>query len=85
VKNTAQTALYLTVREKQIATRLLKGQKRSLMADELQIHIRTVDFHLVNLRRKVRVNSMLELALHLIRLNGAFHGKGGETNGKTQS
>lgn len=42
------------------------------MATTLEIHVRTVDFHLVNLRRKVRVNSMIELAVHCARLNGAL-------------
>jgi DNA-binding CsgD family transcriptional regulator len=42
------------------------------MAVQLAIHVRTVDFHLVNLRRKVRVGSLVELALHCERLNGAL-------------
>lgn len=42
------------------------------MAGTLAIHVRTVDFHLVNLRRKVRVASLVELALHCERLNGAL-------------
>ena len=49
---------------------LLKGEKRSAMATVLRIHVRTVDFHLWNLRRKVRVNSLIELAVHCARLNG---------------
>ncbi len=61
-----------TPREKQIALLLLKGEKRAGMATSLAIHVRTVDFHLVNLRRKVRVNSMIELAVHCARLNGAL-------------
>lgn len=33
------------------------------MADELRIHVRTVDFHLGNLRRKVKAQSLVALAL----------------------
>jgi DNA-binding CsgD family transcriptional regulator len=43
------------------------------MAATLAIHVRTVDFHLLNLRRKVRVNSLVELALSCAKLNGALH------------
>jgi DNA-binding NarL/FixJ family response regulator len=59
-----------TAREKQIALMLLKGEKRAAMAGTLRIHVRTVDFHLWNLRRKARVKSLIELAIHCARLNG---------------
>lgn len=61
-----------TPRETQIAIRFLKGEKRAAIADALNLHVRTVDYHLGNLRRKVRVNSMVELAVSLARLNGAL-------------
>ena len=68
-------AANFTPREKQIAVLLLKGEKRSAMATTLRISVRTVDFHLVNLRAKVRVNSLVELAIYCARLNGALSGK----------
>jgi len=64
--------LTFTPRERQIAVLLLKGEKRASMAATLSIHVKTVDFHLVNLRRKVRVQSMIELAVYCARLNGAL-------------
>jgi DNA-binding CsgD family transcriptional regulator len=62
----------LTVREKQIALLLLNGHKRSAMASDLGIHLRTVDYHLANLRRKVMAGSLVELAVRMERLNGAL-------------
>lgn len=61
-----------TPREKQIALRLLNGEKRTVIADALGIHVRTVDFHLENLRVKVKVDSLIGLAVHCARLNGAL-------------
>lgn len=61
-----------TAREKQIAVLLLKGEKRSAMAGTLRIHVRTVDFHLLNLRQKVRANGLVDLAVKCERLNGAL-------------
>jgi DNA-binding CsgD family transcriptional regulator len=60
----------LTPRERQVAHRLLKGEKRSTIGAALGIHIRTVDFHLGNLRRKARAGSLVELAIWCVRLNG---------------
>lgn len=54
---------------------LLKGEKRAAMAVELEIHVNTVNFHLVNLRRKVRANSVIELAVKVAQLNGALFPK----------
>lgn len=45
------------------------------MASTLKIHVNTVNFHLVNLRRKVRVNSVIELVVVCARLNGALSSK----------
>lgn len=42
------------------------------MADGLGIHVNTVNFHLVNLRRKVRARSLIELVVHCVKLNGAL-------------
>ena len=71
-----------TAREKQIALLLLRGDKREAMAGALKIHVRTVDFHLLNLRRKARVNSLISLAVHCAQLNGALV-KGGGQHGET--
>ncbi len=62
----------LTPREKQIALRLLKFEKRSAIASTLRITVRTVDFHLANLRRKVVANCKEELTLKLYKLNGSL-------------
>jgi DNA-binding NarL/FixJ family response regulator len=40
------------------------------MAAELRIHVRTLDFHLWNLRRKVHANSLIDLAVRCARMNG---------------
>lgn len=42
------------------------------MAADLGLHVRTVDFHLGNLRRKVMADSLVTLAVRLARLNGAL-------------
>ena len=67
-------AANFTPREKQIAVLLLKGEKRSAMASTLRIHVRTVDFHLLNLRSKVRANGLVDLAVKCVALNGALRG-----------
>lgn len=61
-----------TPREKQIAALLLRGHKRSAMAETLKIHVRTVDFHLLNLSRKVKANGLVAVAVACERLNGAL-------------
>lgn len=63
----------ITPREKQVALHLLKGEKREVIAQALGIHVRTVDFHLGNLRGKLRVTSLVEIAICCVRLNGALH------------
>jgi len=42
------------------------------MATTLKIHVRTVDFHLSHLRRKVLANGLIDLAVKCERLNGAL-------------
>ena len=53
----------LTPREKQIVALVAKGEKRSAIATALGVTIHAVDFHLVNVRRKLRVASVVELAV----------------------
>ena len=42
----------LTPREKEIVALLVRGDKREAIAAALGIHVRTVDFHLENVRRR---------------------------------
>lgn len=53
----------LTPREKEIVALLVRGEKREAIASMLKIHVRTVDFHLVNVRRKFGVVSSIVMAL----------------------
>lgn len=74
--------MQLTPREKQIARLLLKGEKRAAMAGTLQLHVRTVDFHLWKLRAKLRANGLVSLALACERLNGALNPGAGTVPGE---
>ena len=55
--------MQLTERQKQVAERVVNGEKRQAIAAGLGISVWTVDFHLVRIRRKFGVNSMLEIAV----------------------
>lgn len=66
----------LTQREKEIALLLLREQKRELIALSLGIHVRTVDFHLRNMRRKMGVYSAVGLAVALSRPHGGDEAPG---------
>lgn len=55
--------MHLTPREKEIVKRLLKAEKREAMACDLGIVPRTVHFHLSNVRRKLGVQTSLEVAI----------------------
>ena len=57
----------LTPREKQVIALLLQGEKRDTIAGALKIHVRTLDFHLENLRGKFGAGSLLMLAVRLVR------------------
>ena len=59
--------LTLTNREKEIVAKVVCGQKRRAIATDLEISERTVDFHLLKIRRKVGVSSMLEVAVFFAR------------------
>lgn len=56
----------LTEREVEIARRVVSGQKRAAIASDLGIHINTVDFHLRHLRRKLRVSSLVQVAVWFV-------------------
>jgi DNA-binding CsgD family transcriptional regulator len=53
----------LTDRQKQVVEHVVNGEKRQAIAHGLGISVWTVDFHLVRIRRKFGVNSMLEIAV----------------------
>lgn len=59
--------MQLTVRQKEVVERIVAGKKRQTIAAELGIQIATIDFHLVRIRRKCGVNSMLEIAVFFAR------------------
>jgi DNA-binding CsgD family transcriptional regulator len=59
--------MHLTRREEQVIEKLLAGEKRAAIASNLAISVRTVDFHLLHVRRKIGVGSTLEAAIYLVR------------------
>ena len=61
----------LTPREKEIVALLVRGDKREAIAAALGIHVRTVDFHLENVRRRCGVTSLVTLAVRLVRSRAA--------------
>lgn len=62
----------LTPREKEIVARLMTGEPRKVMADEMGIVPRTVYRHLANLRRKLRVGSTVQVAVFFARQTVSF-------------
>ena len=52
----------LTTREKQVMERVLAGTLNKVIADELQISMRTVEVHRANLFEKMGVRTAVELA-----------------------
>ena len=61
----------LTPREKEIVALLVKGDKRESIASALGIHVKTVDFHLANLRVRFGAASLVTLAVRLVRSRAA--------------
>jgi len=57
----------LSEREKEIAFHLMQGKSNKEIASALEITIRTVEFHLSNVYRKLGVGSRTEAALKLAR------------------
>ena len=55
----------LSVREREVLAHLIKGQLNKLIADQLGIAMRTVEFHRANIFSKMGVQSAVELA-HLL-------------------
>lgn len=56
---------YLSRRESQVAALLLEGKSNKLIASELHISERTVEFHLKNIFSKYQVSSRVEFILKL--------------------
>src|SRR5689334_2750201 len=54
---------HLTPREREVIEHLLQGEKREAIAVELDVSVWTVDFHLLNIRRKLGASSMIEVAI----------------------
>lgn len=52
-------AMRLTDREKEILDRVANGEKQEAIAAALQIHVKTVEFHLRHVREKLSVSSTL--------------------------
>ncbi len=52
----------LTTRERQVMERILAGKLNKMIADELQISMRTVEVHRANLFEKMGVRTAVELA-----------------------
>jgi two-component system response regulator DctR len=48
----------LTPREKELAPLIARGLPRKILADRLNISIRTIDTHLKNIRPKIGANSL---------------------------
>lgn len=59
------SALHFTNREKEISLRLMRGNPRKMIADELSFSCHTLDIHLSRIRRKLSVFSTLQAALVL--------------------
>lgn len=53
---------HLTARERQVMERILAGKLNKVIADELQISMRTVEVHRASLLEKMGVKTAVELA-----------------------
>ena len=58
----------LTPRESQIMEELLAGKTNKIIAKELGISTKTVDFHRGRIMAKMRVNSMLRLTTQIVKV-----------------
>jgi two-component system response regulator DctR len=60
----------LSVRERQVMERVLAGKLNKVIADELQLSVRTVEVHRSSLFEKMGVNAAVELAKMLATSSG---------------
>jgi DNA-binding NarL/FixJ family response regulator len=58
----------LTVKERQVILLLTSGSCNKDIAARLGLSVRTIEFHISNMLRKLRVSNRLELALHYARM-----------------
>ncbi len=65
-ENTSETEI--TLREKEVLNRVANGQSTKQIASELNISIRTVESHRINMLRKLKVNNSAELIRKAIEL-----------------
>lgn len=66
----AERLATLTEREQEVMTRILAGKLNKLIADDLQIAMRTVEVHRAHIFEKMGVRSAVELAQQLSLLPG---------------
>lgn len=62
VDSTARALAELTEREREVARLVIDGRPNKLIADELQISVRTVEVHRARVFEKMNVKSAVELA-----------------------
>ena len=62
-----QISLALTAREREILQRIARGDKNRIIAADLSISPRTVEFHRTNIMRKLGINSQQELFRYCAR------------------
>lgn len=62
VDHTARALAELTEREREVARLVMAGRPNKLIADELQISVRTVEVHRARVFEKMNVKSAVELA-----------------------
>ncbi len=62
VDGTARALSELTEREREVMRRVIEGRPNKLIADELQISVRTVEVHRARVFDKMQVKSAVELA-----------------------
>lgn len=55
----------LTVREREVLDRIIEGKSNKLIAEELDISVRTVEFHRANVMQKMRAESVAALIRRL--------------------
>jgi DNA-binding CsgD family transcriptional regulator len=75
LKEILMTQFKLSSREQEVINLVLQGKSNKLIAFELGISIRTVEFHLKNIYAKLKVNNKIELILKLGNTTGSLQSK----------